>query len=557
MAALGPVCCRGVDVQAETAKEGRSVGSWRRRQLLQLSNSWLLSSSSPPSSPSANCREKMTTLEEETMMAAEAGVLGQNKRSDLAGRDGQTKKAEEKLPNPPDACTHCCCCCRCGCILAFPATAHNPEPSASSRPAQTDGWGLPVVVAADVGSIPMGCVQGKSASSVFSPPLGLEKLKLDHGYVGGVKRQPGDGSAAGNGGAGEIRGRGNAGDDVVKEGDASIPLHPAPVHDVLPPAPLGLEGGKEEMVEGWPLWLLQNIPREALVKFVPRSADDYIMIEKVGQGTYSNVYKAWERETGKIVALKKVRFETSDSESVRFMAREIMVLQELDHPNIVKLEGLATSRMNRSLYLVFEFMYSDLARILSHRDVRLTEAQVKCYMQQLLSGLEHCHNKGILHRDIKGSNLLIDKDGRLKIADFGLANYFSPDQKYPLTSRVVTLWYRAPELILGATDYGVGIDLWSAGCLLAEMLAGRPILPGRTEVMIEQLHRIFKLCGSPSEDYFKRFKKPTTFRPPQPYIPSISETFKYFPPSSLGLLTSLLALEPSYRCSASAALQNE
>lgn len=102
----------------------------------------------------------------------------------------------------------------------------------------------------------------------------------------------------------------------------------------------------------------------------------FLLLVQVGQGTYSNVYKAWERETGKIVALKKVRFETSESESVRFMAREIMILQELDHPNIVKLEGLATSRMNRSLYLVFDFMYSDLARIVSHPDVRLTEQQV-------------------------------------------------------------------------------------------------------------------------------------------------------------------------------------
>lgn len=104
-------------------------------------------------------------------------------------------------------------------------------------------------------------------------------------------------------------------------------------------------------------------------------------------------------------------------------------------------------------------------------------------MQQLFSGLQHCHERGILHRDIKGSNLLIDKNGMLKIADFGLANYFDPNRKRHLTSRVVTLWYRAPELLLGATDYEVGIDLWSAGCVMAEMFAGRPIMPGRTEVI--------------------------------------------------------------------------
>jgi len=120
--------------------------------------------------------------------------------------------------------------------------------------------------------------------------------------------------------------------------------------------------------------------------------------------------------------------------------------------------------------------------------------QVKCYVHQLLSGLEHCHNRGVLHRDIKGSNLLLDNNGVLKIADFGLASFFDPNHKQPMTSRVATLWYRPPELLLGATDYGVGVDLWSAGCILAELLAGKPIMPGRTEVSCRMLDCCIIFC---------------------------------------------------------------
>ncbi|KAF8721042.1 hypothetical protein HU200_023455 [Digitaria exilis] len=340
------------------------------------------------------------------------------------------------------------------------------------------------------------------------------------------------------------------------------------------PAPGGSFANRargEQVAAGWPAWL-SAVAGEAIDGWTPRRADSFEKIDKIGQGTYSNVYKARDTVSGKIVALKKVRFDNLEPESVRFMAREILILRRLDHPNVVKLDGLVTSRMSCSLYLVFEYMEHDLAGLAASPDIKFTEPQVKCYMHQLLSGLEHCHDRGVLHRDIKGSNLLLDNNGMLKIADFGLASFFDPDCKQPMTSRVVTLWYRPPELLLGATDYGVGVDLWSAGCILAELLAGRPIMPGRTEVSIpncpihqsdmpcvEQLHKIFKLCGSPTEEYWKKSKLPhaTIFKPQQPYKRRIRETFKDFPQSALQLIETLLAIDPADRLTATSALRSD
>ncbi|XP_073312251.1 probable serine/threonine-protein kinase At1g54610 [Primulina huaijiensis] len=318
--------------------------------------------------------------------------------------------------------------------------------------------------------------------------------------------------------------------------------------------PKAVEG--EQVAAGWPSWLVAGAG-EAIRGWIPRKADTFEKLDKIGQGTYSSVYKGRDLLQNKVVALKKVRFDNMDPESVKFMVREILILRSLDHPNIIKLEGLVTSRTSSSLYLVFEYMEHDLTGLASLPGVKFTEAQVKCYMQQLLSGLDYCHNRGVLHRDIKGSNLLVDNNGILKIADFGLACCFDSRQSVPLTSRVVTLWYRPPELLLGATQYGVAVDLWSTGCILGELCVGKPIMPGRTEV--EQLHKIFKLCGSPSEDYWRKSKLPhsTVFKPVQPYRRRIAETFKDLPAAAVSLMETLLSIDPSGRSTAASALKSE
>ncbi|KAK4413422.1 putative serine/threonine-protein kinase [Sesamum alatum] len=318
--------------------------------------------------------------------------------------------------------------------------------------------------------------------------------------------------------------------------------------------PNGVKG--EQVAAGWPSWLA-SVAGEAIKGWSPRSADSYEKLHKIGQGTYSSVYMARDLANDKTVAMKKVRFVKMDPESVRFMAREICILRRLDHPNVMKLDAIVTSRVSGSLYLVFDYMEHDLAGLLASPRVKFTEPQIKCYMQQILSGLEHCHKRGVLHRDIKGSNLLVDNNGVLKIGDFGLATTFEPGQNQPLTSRVVTLWYRAPELLLGATEYGPAIDLWSTGCILAELFAGKPIMPGRTEV--EQMHKIFKLCGSPTDEYWKKTKLPhaSSFKSQRTYKRRVADTFKEFPSSALALVEVLLSIDPEERGTASSALKSE
>ncbi|KAM3380769.1 protein IMPAIRED IN BABA-INDUCED STERILITY 1 isoform X1 [Capsicum galapagoense] len=312
----------------------------------------------------------------------------------------------------------------------------------------------------------------------------------------------------------------------------------------------------EQVAAGWPAWL-SAVAGEAIQGWVPLRAESFEKLEKIGQGTYSSVFRARDLESGRTVALKKVRFDNFEPESVRFMAREIMILRRLDHPNIIKLEGLITSRLSCSMYLVFEYMEHDISGLLSCPEVEFSESQIKCYMKQLLSGIEHCHSRGVMHRDIKGANLLVNNDGILKVADFGLANFCNLGRKQPLTSRVVTLWYRPPELLLGSTEYGASVDLWSVGCVFGELLTGKPILQGRTEV--EQLHKIFKLCGSPPDDYWKKSKLPhaTLFKPQHPYESCLWDTFKDLAKSAVSLIETLLSVEPPKRGTASSALVSE
>ncbi|XP_058096802.1 cyclin-dependent kinase C-2-like isoform X1 [Magnolia sinica] len=304
-----------------------------------------------------------------------------------------------------------------------------------------------------------------------------------------------------------------------------------------------------------------------------RSVDCFEKLEQIGEGTYGQVYMAREIRTGEIVALKKIRMDNEREGFPITAIREIKILKKLHHENVIKLKEIVTSpgperdeqgrpadgnKYKGSIYMVFEYMDHDLTGLADRPGMRFTVPQIKCYMRQLLTGLHYCHVNQVLHRDIKGSNLLIDNEGNLKLADFGLARSFSNDHNGNLTNRVITLWYRPPELLLGTTKYGPAVDMWSVGCIFAELLHGKPILPGKNEP--EQLTKIFELCGAPDEVNWPGVSKIpwyNNFKPARPMKRRVREVFKHFDRHALELLERMLTLDPSQRISAKDALDAE
>ncbi|XP_036264739.1 cyclin-dependent kinase 7 isoform X6 [Pipistrellus kuhlii] len=237
---------------------------------------------------------------------------------------------------------------------------------------------------------------------------------------------------------------------------------------------------------------------------VKSRAKRYEKLDFLGEGQFATVYKARDKNTNQIVAIKKIklghRSEAKDGIN-RTALREIKLLQELSHPNIIGLLDAFGHKSNISL--VFDFMETDLEVIIKDSSLVLTPSHIKAYMLMTLQGLEYLHQHWILHRDLKPNNLLLDENGVLKLADFGLAKSFgSPNRAY--THQVVTRWYRAPELLFGARMYGVGVDMWAVGCILAELLLRVPFLPGDSD--LDQLTRIFETLGTPTEEQWPALK---------------------------------------------------
>ncbi|KAL4933739.1 cyclin-dependent serine/threonine-protein kinase CDC28 [Aspergillus undulatus] len=296
--------------------------------------------------------------------------------------------------------------------------------------------------------------------------------------------------------------------------------------------------------------------------------ENYQKIEKIGEGTYGVVYKARElTHPNRIVALKKIRLEAEDEGVPSTAIREISLLKEMNDPNIVRLFNIVHADGHK-LYLVFEFLDLDLKKYMEalpvseggrgralpdgstlSKNLGLGEAMVKKFMAQLIEGIRYCHSHRILHRDLKPQNLLIDREGNLKLADFGLARAFGvPLRTY--THEVVTLWYRSPEILLGGRQYSTGVDMWSCGAIFAEMCTRKPLFPGDSE--IDEIFKIFRLLGTPDEavwpgvtsfpDYkpsFPRWRREETHN----LVPGLEE-------DGLDLLEALLEYDPARRISA-------
>lgn len=215
----------------------------------------------------------------------------------------------------------------------------------------------------------------------------------------------------------------------------------------------------------------------------------------VGSGTYGKVFKALNVYTKGQVALKKIRMEGERDGFPVTAVREIKLLQSLRHLNIVNLQEVMVEK--NDCFMVFEYLSHDLTGILNHPTFTLEAAQKKHLAKQLFEGLDYLHTRGVLHRDIKAANILVSNEGILKIADFGLARFYAKHHQLDYTNRVITIWYRSPELLLGETQYSAAVDVWSAACVMVEIFARQAIFPGEgTE--LSQLEKIYDIIGTPS-----------------------------------------------------------
>ena len=269
-----------------------------------------------------------------------------------------------------------------------------------------------------------------------------------------------------------------------------------------------------------------------------------------GTGTFGEVILATHKETGDVVAIKKIRVDYKKMGIHVTALREVKYLKELHHPNIVRLIDVIS--LKRGIALVFEYMDTDLENVIRDRSLVLSKGDIKAYMLGMLQALKHCHERWVVHRDIKPNNFLISRDGMIKLTDFGLSRiYGSPGRRY--TNQVFARWYRPPELLFGSTCYGPGVDIWALGCVFAELLMRKPWFPAESDV--EVLSLIFNTLGTPKGEDWGGLKHMPAFIKFQERdgIP-LKTQFAGVETEALDLLGKMVALDPRRRITAVDAL---
>nr|XP_061803474.1 cyclin-dependent kinase 11B-like isoform X3 [Nerophis lumbriciformis] len=241
--------------------------------------------------------------------------------------------------------------------------------------------------------------------------------------------------------------------------------------------------------------------KKELPKYLPalqgcRSVEEFQCLNRIEEGTYGVVYRAKDKKTDEIVALKRLKMEKEKEGFPITSLREINTILKAQHPNIVTVREIVVGSNMDKIYIVMNYVEHDLKSLMETMKQPFLPGEVKTLMIQLLRGVRHLHDNWILHRDLKTSNLLLSHKGILKVGDFGLAREYGSPLK-PYTPVVVTLWYRSPELLLGAKEYSTAVDMWSVGCIFGELLTQKPLFPGKSE--IDQINKIFKDLGTPSE----------------------------------------------------------
>ncbi|KAH9794238.1 protein kinase domain-containing protein [Citrus sinensis] len=261
---------------------------------------------------------------------------------------------------------------------------------------------------------------------------------------------------------------------------------------------------------------------------------NYKKIKKIGAGGYGEVYKCRNTVTGQKVAIKMMTIQTEQEGVPSYIIREVSLLKELEHENIVRLLDVQSSR--KDVFLVFEYLDLDLHSFITRHKNTLNLLVIKAILKQILLGLAYCHSLKILHRDLKPNNLLIDlKSNTVKLADFGLARAIGVPQK-EYSRDCVYSPYKAPELLLGYTGYSTPIDVWAVGCIFAEMITGKPLFPSKKH---DHLSLIFRYLTDLTN-----------------YL-NLAEKFPNLEPAGVDLLSQMLCLNPKQRITAMDALKHE